>query len=208
MSRSKEGLCHWGIYTSFESLKQEKEYGVDYCIHYEKRGSMFAIMAPHGGTIEPGTELIAQAIAGEEHSLYVFEGLTEGRELHITSHNFDEPYALALAESVEHVVTIHGYPSHEGEEFLLIGGKHIQLRNSVMQSFIRGGFPVIEDVKSFDSRVQGVCSKNICNRGASKDGGVQIEISFGLINSLLTNPDNKRRFAGVVRAALDVGGSR
>jgi phage replication-related protein YjqB (UPF0714/DUF867 family) len=38
------------------------------------RGSAVAIIAPHGGNIEPGTSELARAVAGQELSLYLFEG--------------------------------------------------------------------------------------------------------------------------------------
>jgi phage replication-related protein YjqB (UPF0714/DUF867 family) len=52
-----------------------------------------AVIAPHGGGIEPGTSELATAIAGDDFSLYLFEGLKSAGngELHITSTNFDEP---------------------------------------------------------------------------------------------------------------------
>jgi phage replication-related protein YjqB (UPF0714/DUF867 family) len=34
-----------------------------------------AILAPHGGGIEPGTSELAEAVAGEGLSFYAFEGL-------------------------------------------------------------------------------------------------------------------------------------
>jgi phage replication-related protein YjqB (UPF0714/DUF867 family) len=54
---------------------------------------MVAIIAPHGGKIEPGTSEIAAAIAGDDYSLYRFQGLRDRprEELHITSAKFDEP---------------------------------------------------------------------------------------------------------------------
>jgi phage replication-related protein YjqB (UPF0714/DUF867 family) len=35
----------------------------------------FAVIAPHGGAIEPGTTEVAEAIAGDRFSFYTLEGV-------------------------------------------------------------------------------------------------------------------------------------
>jgi len=47
-------------------------------------------------------------IAADVFSLYCFEGLVSGRRLHITSARFDEPRALALVESSDIAIGVHG----------------------------------------------------------------------------------------------------
>jgi Poly-gamma-glutamate hydrolase len=70
----------------------------------------FALVAPHGGGIEPGTSELADAIAGSDLSFYTFEGLKSSgnTDLHITSTRFDEPMCLTLLASSSVVVTLHG----------------------------------------------------------------------------------------------------
>jgi hypothetical protein len=69
-----------------------------------------AIIAPHGGKIEPWTSAIATAIAADDYCLYCFEGRKrrENRDLHITSTHFDEPQCLTLVSGCDQVVAVHG----------------------------------------------------------------------------------------------------
>ena len=80
-----------GIYQNFHALKQSEYPDRDYRIEYRQGASGFAVIAPHGGRIEHGTSQIADAIAGDEHSFYAFEGLKDlSHDLHISSNRFDE----------------------------------------------------------------------------------------------------------------------
>src|SRR5215471_18326011 len=85
-------------YDNFEALAQHERSGVDYGVVVRRAQAAFAIVAPHGGGIEPGTSEIADGIARTRCSFYSFEGLKrEGnRVLHITSTHFDEPMCLLL----------------------------------------------------------------------------------------------------------------
>ena len=80
-------------YCNFDELVAHQRRNVDYRIHASIRPSPVAIIAPHGGGIEPGTSELAQAIAGDNFSYYCFESvrLAENKQLHIASHRFDEP---------------------------------------------------------------------------------------------------------------------
>ena len=98
-------------YSNFADLAAHERLGTDYRILVHDCGSMIAVIAPHGGRIEPGTSEIAGAVAGNDLSLYSFEGIRRGRahgELHITSPRFDEPQALGLVAAVETAIAIHG----------------------------------------------------------------------------------------------------
>lgn len=75
-------------YSSFSELSAYERRGVDYEISVRPQlASSVAVIAPHGGGIERRTAGIAQRI------FYCFRGLKhrENRDLHITSHKFDEP---------------------------------------------------------------------------------------------------------------------
>ena len=107
--RAKERVVPKDWYTSFAALRAAEPPG-EYRIRAFPRGSAKAVLAPHGGAIEPGTSEIAAAVAGEDLSLYCFEGL-KGRvhsRLHITSHLFDEPECLALVAASDRVLAMHG----------------------------------------------------------------------------------------------------
>ena len=63
-------------YSCFVELAAREERGVDYEICARRKAtSRVAVIAPHGGRIEPETSRIAENIAGAEFSLYCFLGL-------------------------------------------------------------------------------------------------------------------------------------
>ena len=74
-------------YPNFATLAQHERAGIDYCVLVRRAEPAFAIVAPHGGGIEPGTSEIADAIARQRWSFYTFEGLKRAGNgvLHITS---------------------------------------------------------------------------------------------------------------------------
>jgi phage replication-related protein YjqB (UPF0714/DUF867 family) len=96
-------------YPNFEMLPRA-ERADNFCIDCRRRPSPVAIIAPHGGKIEPGTSIIAAAIAADDYCLYCFEGrkCQGNRYLHITSTHFDEPQCLTLISGCDQVVAVHG----------------------------------------------------------------------------------------------------
>ncbi len=77
-------------YSNFEALQAEQTEGRDFHVQVAMReDSAVAVIAPHGGAIEPGTSELVVAIAGEELSFAIFEGAmaAQNRDLHITSTN-------------------------------------------------------------------------------------------------------------------------
>src|SRR5262245_27313861 len=97
-------------YPNFRTLARHERAGVDFRIVVRAAEPRFAVVAPDGGGIEPGTSEIADAGAGRELSFYAFEGLKPrgNADLHITSTRFDEPLCLSLIGQSGVVVTIHG----------------------------------------------------------------------------------------------------
>lgn len=166
-----------------------------------------AVVAPHGGRIEPGTSEIAESLAAADFSLYLFEGLKPrgNRDLHITSSNFDEPRCLALLAACDRVLTVHGDDSDPPVVF--VGGLDVPLRDGVAAALASAGFNVDRHA---NPRLQGRDPMNICNRGRSK-AGVQLEISAGFRRKLFRSLSKKGRtqptltfleFVGAVRAVL------
>src|SRR5574341_1262362 len=175
-------------YKSFAELSGSEREGISYRRKVKKRRSGIAIIAPHGGGIEPGTSEIAWAIARSQFSYYTFEGLKqEGNEiLHIPSVLFDEPHCLQLINVSEIVIAIHGCGGDE--KVVHVGGLHDELKSRLSNALIREGF---------DARVAGVIyagnqSQNLCNRGRSSRG-VQLEISDGLRRTMFKGFDRKGR---------------
>jgi phage replication-related protein YjqB (UPF0714/DUF867 family) len=139
--------------------------------------SRVAVLAPHGGGIEGRTSEIARLIAGDEHGLYLFEGLrTTGDNfdcLHLSSHRFDEPRALDLISGCDTVVAVHGYVAPGPD--VLLGGLNEPLKREIAQALAKLGLSYLTDGHRFPGRDP----RNICNRGRSGEG-VQLELSEGL----------------------------
>jgi len=165
-------------YTCFEALSRRQVRDKDYRIRIARGSGDVAVMAIHGGGIEPGTTEIAEAVAAGGHGFYTFSGLKSSgnADLHITSRQFDEPSGVALAARARTVVTIHG--CREKEPLVYIGGRDEHLKQILKRSLQRAGFTV-EQTPRFPGRHP----RNICNRCRS-GRGVQLEISAGLRRSL------------------------
>jgi phage replication-related protein YjqB (UPF0714/DUF867 family) len=163
-------------YSNFAELKKNEKEGEDYTILYRKTDSKVAIMAPHGGGIEPGTIDIADTVAGSDHTFYAFKGIkkTGNKILHITSNRYDEPIGLKISKNTFIVISIHG--CRDKKEMVFIGGKYQKLKEKIMVALRAAGFSaVISEVPG----LRGISPENICNR--CKNGkGVQLEISRGL----------------------------
>ncbi|MGH8555829.1 MAG: poly-gamma-glutamate hydrolase family protein [Gammaproteobacteria bacterium] len=163
-------------YGSYAELCASEVEGRDYRVHVRLADSPFAVVAPHGGRIERGTLPIAEAITGNEHTYYCFEGIKPRRNssLHITSDKFDEPRALAAVQRVRTVVTIHG--AGGSGCVIYLGGLDSALRARLISALDASGFVAAEDPSPTR---QGTGKTNICNRGRS-GRGVQIELPIGL----------------------------
>ncbi len=179
----------------------------DYRIIAYHRPSPIAVIAPHGGGIEPGTSELARAIAGQEFSLCCFEGLKPdgNNELHITSTRFDEPQGLAIVAASQVVLAVHG--SAEQEEIVHIGGRDAPLARRLCEALNAAGFAAqLDDTADHPGRL----AANICNRGRS-GRGCQLEISSGLRRTLFAGLKRKQRdhqterfhkFTAAIRAVL------
>jgi len=174
-------------YKNFAELKKKEKEGEDYAILYRKTDSIVAIMAPHGGGIEPGTIDIADAIAGNSHTFYAFKGLkkTGNKILHITSNRYDEPIGLKITKNALIVISIHG--CRKNREMVFIGGKYHKLKQKILHALRTAGFRAeISQVPG----LRGISPENICNRCKSGKG-VQLEISRGLREKMFVHLDRR-----------------
>jgi phage replication-related protein YjqB (UPF0714/DUF867 family) len=189
-------------YRSFQAL-YEHERADAYRINTRVTESPVIVIAPHGGKIEPGTSLISDAIAGEDHTLYQFEGLKarENRDLHITSAHFDEPIVIRLVSQARVVVTVHGCKGDD--EVTYLGGRDSALKKSIRDELAKEGFTT---GAHNNPHLQGINPANICNRGR-RAKGVQLEISRGLRSAFTnSNASGSRtvlaRYAEAIRNAI------
>ena len=178
-------------YPNFATLEQHERAGIDYAVLVRREDPAFAIVAPHGGGIEPGTSEIADAIAVQKWSFYSFEGLKQSgnRVLHITSTCFDEPMCLVLLSDTNRVVTIHGEESDDDGEGVFVGGMDVELGTSMGALLTAQGFNVR---KHPDPELQGLGPKNICNRGTAGKG-VQLELSRSVRETLFESLTHEGR---------------
>jgi phage replication-related protein YjqB (UPF0714/DUF867 family) len=197
------------LYRNFAELKKAEIEGIDFRISVVKReGSSTVIVAPHGGSIEPGTSEVAKEVANDDLSLAMFEGIKPrgNKRLHITSTNFDEPRCVMLVLASDTVVSIHG----EGSRglYVFLGGRDEKQCAQLKAALERYGYAV---KTHGNPDLHGVATENICNRGRY-GMGAQLELSFGLRKSFfqsLTNNGRKKptdelfRFAAAVRESLN-----
>jgi phage replication-related protein YjqB (UPF0714/DUF867 family) len=160
-------------YSSFSELSACERRGVDYEISVRPQlASSVAVIAPHGGGIEPRTAGIAKRIAGDDFSFYSFRGLKhrENRNLHITSHKFDEPKCLGLVAEQDWVLAIHG--CRESEEQAFLGGLDRPLICDLESALLAADI----DVQTTGHPYPAIHPRNICNRG-SRRIGAQFELT-------------------------------
>ena len=186
---------HSDEYLCYDDLAALYTEGVDYAVQILRREqSRVAILAPHGGRIEGRTSEVARLIAGDEHRLYLFEGLRTGGDnfdcLHLASHRFDEPRALQLIAACDSVLAVHGYAASGPD--VLLGGLNETLKQEIAKSLADNGFSCELD----GHRYPGRDPRNICNRGRSGQG-VQLELSDGFRKA-----GDRPAFAEAVRGAL------
>ncbi|CAD0090120.1 unnamed protein product [Aureobasidium vineae] len=187
---------------SFQEIASAKIEGTDYKILVKDRGSAIVIIAPHGGDIEPGTSQIAAAVAGDDLSLYDFQGLrnTHGhRELHLSSHLFDEPQALQLVERAETAVAIHGRKDGNDPDRVWIGGLDVQRCRRTMAELVKGGFGAV--VREPGETLAGTAASNICNRSKRKEG-IQLEIPKSLRDRLKSESMLRSEFARAINKGI------
>ncbi len=181
-------------YGSYSELASNEAHGTDYrVVAVERPDSPVLIVAPHGGSIEVGTSELAASIAGDEHSLFTFDGLKQewgpNRDLHITSHCFDHPHCLALVARSSVTLGIHGC---QGEARIFVGGLDTDLTALLTQRLNEAGFPASREGHRYLARNP----LNICNRGR-RARGAQLEFTLDF-----RQPAVRERIAPVVRDAL------
>ena len=167
-------------YHNFKELEQH-EVG-NYTIDCTDRGANITIIAPHGGRIEPRTDVIAKAIAGYNLNYYGFiaeRGNVKGRNMNLTSHNFDEPIALELVRKSKIVIAIHGCKDVQDKKnygkHIFIGGLDKDLKDTLEKALLKAGLSINRE--KFAGKEKG----NICNQG-TRDKGVQFELTKSFRN--------------------------
>lgn len=194
-------------YQNFAELSANERSGVDYRIHVHNRGTPVAVIAPHGGSIEPGTLEIAEAISGDTFSFYGFEALRAAGKrgsLHITSVRFDEPQALELLRKARKAIAIHGRADRRDPTTVVIGGLDASLGDKIVAALTAAGFSA---ATVSEGSLAGRHPANIGNRGVS-GAGVQLELPWTLRRCLTSNPGLLCAFRDAIRGAAMAGNER
>ncbi|CZQ92681.1 Hypothetical protein Tpal_1528 [Trichococcus palustris] len=159
-------------YANYSELAAAKVEGVDYDILHRDTTSKVAVIAIHGGGIEPGTGELADDIAGMIYDFYAFDGKmsSNNMSLHIEATNFDEPIALALVQNSERTLSIHGFTC--SARITYVSGLDKVLVGKVKKILKAAGFKVADAPQE----LAGISALNICNKNIPK-AGVQIEVS-------------------------------
>ncbi|MFF9839617.1 poly-gamma-glutamate hydrolase family protein [Streptomyces sp. NPDC013740] len=121
-----------------------------------------AIIAPHGGGIEPGTSELCMRIAGytpfaastdpadpsipgtaaipdePQRDFWMFEALQNSAAQHVTSTGCDDPAALAVCTNNLYAVSVHGKEDAVNKE-IVIGGLDERLKRNLAAAFRANG---------------------------------------------------------------------
>jgi phage replication-related protein YjqB (UPF0714/DUF867 family) len=166
------------------------------------------LVAPHAGSIEPGTKDILLEVAKlGKWAYYVFEGkLTSGnyRKLHITSTGFNEPKLLELLPQTQFVLSFHGASRRCPSVY--VGGLFAQGRKAMISSLntalTRMGLAAID--ATFGKRneeIAGLNLRNITNRGLLRRG-IQLEFAKGARTALFESETGTKRRKGTKNLQL------
>jgi len=181
------GSASADTYPSTTSLEAHKKLGVDYRILQTFTSSNSIVISIHGGNIEHGTSQIAQAVAAQGgFDYYGFIGL-KGTGLHVTSTHFNDSCALSMVRASNKTLSIHGCTGSNQVTYL--GGLDKAFMAQVKTQLVNAGFTV----KNPPSSLGGSGTANICNRN-SKGKGVQLELTSGLRNHLMSNKTDFNRY--------------
>lgn len=181
------------VYPDYIALAADNVEGRDFSREVYDRHSPVTVFAVHGGDIEPATARLARSIAGPDFNLYIFNGwLGEaGGKLHITAAHFNDPAAVALSTRAVFAVSVHAQA--ERGERVCVGGANKDAGRAMADGLRSSGFTAEFPC----ARLPGEGRNNIVNRPAG--GGVQLELTLGLLKRLENSPEETARFAACVR---------
>ena len=173
-------------FSSYSQLVLNTTQEIDYIVDVQQPSQEMALVAIHGGAIEPLTGEIVTAVAEDRYSRYVFDGRRENEieALRIPLSRYDEIRLKALLQRSLAAVVIDGSP--EKESVVHLGG---------------GNRPLLAHVRAAMEKL-GYAPERLTLPGASytpsrlynwpQRGGVLIELSRGLRQSLLEGPLDAR----------------
>ncbi len=167
-------------YRSFAELVLCSEQGRDFAFRLREPGGAAVVKAIHGGAIEPLTGELAEAVAGSEYNLYVFQGLRVGEcaRMRIPPLGYDELRLRALLERAQIAVALDGVAGPE--QAIYVSGGNARLAQALAAQLEAAGLPVAAVDEAF--------SATGFYFNAPSGGGAQIELSWGLRAALIDVP--------------------
>lgn len=178
------------VYANYAALAAAQTEGTDYARwSVPVTGATWCAIAIHGGGIEPGSGEMARYVGADRMAHYEFAGLLSSGNstLHITSTNFDEPNALAIAAAAHRCLSFHGAAGTAGVPMTFLGGLDTVTGARVAARLMAAGFAVSmasEELNANDA-------SNITNKTLIS-AGVQLEMSNALRASFFPNGDLSR----------------
>ena len=182
-------------YSSFQKLNKDAPYSFKIKSNF-KDGS-FLIFTPHGGGIEPGTTELCKWFNDNSFSYYTFSGIrkTKCKELHITSHHFDEPRLFKMLNQHQCAISFHGMSNSMKQQHnnadIVLGGLNDVLLNELYTNLKKGSYTVVAARDFPESNLRAHQPNNVTNRCISNKG-VQIELSEDLRKKFFKGNYEKR----------------
>ncbi len=142
--------------------------------------SRFGLLAPHGGNLEAGTDVVAAEAADRAGASFYAVCQPPDLTWHVPSTRFDPAASPALAAFLDHVeavVAVHGYGRVGLWTTLLVGGRNRTLAGRVggaLRAALGDGFTVVDDIEAIPRPLRGVHPRNPVN--LPRFGGAQVEL--------------------------------
>jgi phage replication-related protein YjqB (UPF0714/DUF867 family) len=183
---------------SFTDLALHATQGVDYDFTLREPGGAVTIVALHGGALAPRTAELAAELAGDGHNLFILRAQEDRPELRVSPLHARQARLDALIARSTLVLSIDSFPDEAA--VARIGGASLPLRNLLLEGLTGAGFYAVRsETPGID-----VSPAFFFNRG--REGGVELALARGLLESLYTGAGSAQRraaFADVVEPALE-----
>ncbi len=200
----------WGRNKSFKDIQKNYKQGEEYEINKSFKKGAPLIIAIHGGRIEEGTSELLHAVAQDNFSYYEFKAkaapdynpqILQSGYLHLTSHRFDDPDLIQLANKSNYCLSLHGYPATKAKADFCVGGGNKKLRVKLVSSLTKS-FPDLKTCELCCPPYRGLHKNNVVN--LCKQKGIQIEMSPRLRRKLKDNSGKNQLRERLVTVLRDV----
>ncbi len=156
-----------------------------------------------------------RCLKADEHS---DKDYTNYNRLHITSDRFDDPRAINLVEKHTNSVSIHGYGSHRTDKkgVICVGGRnnrqitafinYVNAQENTFSSYNLEPIDATEDINQIYGEpcygLKGRSAKNIVNRNASNNGGLQLKLALQMRKDLVNSSSRYNELRNVIYGGI------